>query len=297
MKASQEDRLEARDVKSGSPIKLLIALAIIVMVAYLVLRSLYDGSAEAPVAPQVVEEEVVAEPALPPAEDIPPRPEPPIAAVTETEPLLPTPSPPPPLPALEDSDVLVRETFELAGPAENLDSLQQPQNLILQSSAVIEGLSRGLIVRKMLALDPPSAEFMVVQEGDQTLMSPAGYARYDTYAQSISELNTTALIDGFHLLRPLYEQAYGQLGLPEEDFDNAVIRVLDRILATPEIETPIVLTQDSVMYQFADPQLESLSPLQKQLLRMGPENTRLIKQQAAALRAGLLNPQTSDSDG
>ena len=76
-----------------------------------------------------------------------------------------------------------------------------------------------------------------------------------------------------------------QLGLPAEDFDNAVIRVLDRILATPEIEDPIALTRRSVMYQYADPQLEQLTPLQKQLLRMGPDNIRRVKEQAAALRA------------
>jgi hypothetical protein len=43
------------------------------------------------------------------------------------------------------------------------------------------------------------------------------------------------------------------------------------------------------MYRYADPQLEELVPLQKQLLRMGPENIRRIKLQARALREGLLN--------
>ena len=120
-------------------------------------------------------------------------------------------------------------------------------------------------------------------------MSPSGYARYNNYAEAIATLDSAALVDNFHTMRPLFEQAYEQLGLAAEDFDNAVIRVLDRILATPEIEAPIAMTRKSVMYQYADPQLEQLTPLQKQLLRMGPDNIRRIKEQAAALRAGLLS--------
>ena len=68
-----------------------------------------------------------------------------------------------------------------------------------------------------------------------------------------------------------------------------MIRMLDRILATPEIEGLIALTRKSVLYRYADPQLEELVPLQKHLLRMGPENIRRIKLQARALREGLLN--------
>lgn len=42
------------------------------------------------------------------------------------------------------------------------------------------------------------------------------------------------------------------------------------------------------MYQYADPELEGLSSVQKQLMRMGPDNIRLIKAQAQALRDDLL---------
>jgi hypothetical protein len=122
-------------------------------------------------------------------------------------------------------------------------------------------------------------------------MNPVSYQRYDGYAETIASLDTPTLVETFHTLRPLYEEAYGQLGLNPDDFDNALIRALDRVLATPEIEEPIALTRKSVMYKYADPQLEELTPMQKQLLRMGPDNIRRIKEQARALREGLLNQQ------
>lgn len=286
MKAAQEDRLESNDKGGGFPTKQLVLALVIVVVGYTLWQSFGQQPAEPIPEPVGVEEVVVVEPVLPPAEDIPPRPEP----VVEPAAQMPEPAPAPPeLPPLEDSDSMVREQLSAAGAGPELDKLQQQQNLIQQGTALIEGFSRGLVVRKLLPIDPPKGAFDVQERGEEMFMSPAGYARYDNYAEAFATLDSAALVNNFHTMRPLYEQAYGQLGLPEDDFDNAVIRVLDRILATPEIEDPIALTRRSVMYQYADPQLEQLTPLQKQLLRMGPDNIRRIKEQAAALRAGLLS--------
>jgi hypothetical protein len=286
MKAASEDKLESHDKGGGFPIKPLVLALAIVVVGYTLWQSFKQQPAEPIPEPVAVEDIVIAETVLPPAEDIPPRPEPVVEPAGE----MPEPAPAPPeLPPLEESDSMVREQLLAAGAGPELDKLQQQQNLIQQGTALIEGFSRGLVVRKLLPIDPPTGAFAVQEQGEEMFMSPAGYARYDNYAQAIAALDSAALVNNFHTMRPLFEQAYGQLGLPADDFDNAVIRVLDRILATPEIEDPIALTRKSVMYQYADPQLEQLTPLQKQLLRMGPDNIKRIKEQAALLRAGLLS--------
>tara|TARA_R110001599_G_scaffold65838_2_gene185799 strand:- start:52627 stop:53481 length:855 start_codon:yes stop_codon:yes gene_type:complete len=283
MKAAREDRLESHDKGSGFPTKQLLLVVAIVVVAYVLWQSSQQQPVEMQPEPVAVDEIEVVEPGLPPAEDIPPP-----AAVAELPAELPAPAPPA-LPPLAESDAMVQEQLAAAGAGPELQKLQQQQNLIQQGTALIEGFSRGLVLRKLLPLDPPKGAFPVEAQGEQMFMSPAGYARYDNYADAIATLDSAALVNNFHTMRPLFEQAYSQLGLPAEDFDNAVIRVLDRILATPEIEDPIALTRKSVMYQYADPQLEQLTPLQKQLLRMGPDNIRRVKEQAAALRAGFLS--------
>jgi len=221
---------------------------------------------------------------LPPAADIPPPP----AQVT-TVVLDPPSEPAVALPALADSDALVRERLAAAGASPPLDRLLQQQNLIQQGAALIDGFSRGLVLRKLLPIDPPTEAFSVLEQGGQTLMNPAAYARFDELVAAFAALDTAMLVETFHTLRPLCEEAFGQLGLNPDEFDNAVIRMLDRILSTPEIEGSIALTQKSVLYRYDDPRLEELAPLQKQLLRMGPENIRRIKLQARALREGLLN--------
>lgn len=286
MRAAREDKLDSRDAGGGFPTKQLLLGVAIVVVGYVMWQSLQEQPAQTQPEPVAVEEIVVVEPAaLPPAEDIPP-PQPAVEQPTE----LPAPVVPV-LPSLAESDPMVRQQLSAAGAGPEFEKLQQQQNLIQQGAALIEGFSRGLVVRKLLPLDPPTGAFEVEEQGEEMFMNPAGYRRYDNYAEAIASLDSAALVNNFHTMRPLFEQAYEQLGLPAEDFDNAVIRVLDRILATPEIEAPIALTRKSVMYQYADSQLEELTPLQKQLLRMGPDNIRRIKEQAAALRAGLLRSQ------
>jgi len=140
-----------------------------------------------------------------------------------------------------------------------------------------------------LPIDPPKQKFEVDENADVLYMSRNNFTRYNSYADSIASLNSEILVNSFHTLRPLYEGAYKQLGLAPEDFDNAVIRTLDIILATPEIEGPIELERKSVMYTYADPVLEDLPPVQKLLLRMGPENVRRIKHKAQTIRDGLLS--------
>ena len=51
----------------------------------------------------------------------------------------------------------------------------------------------------------------------------------------------------------------------------------------PILEGPIPLVRPSVRYEFADPSLEARSALHKQMLRMGPRNTRLLQRKAGEL--------------
>jgi hypothetical protein len=94
----------------------------------------------------------------------------------------------------------------------------------------------------------------------------------------------------FHFSRPLIERAFSELGYQPRQMDGIILTALEQILLAPIIVEPIRLTRESVAYKFADPELESLSPLQKQLVRSGPENTRRIQQQALLLKNALLNP-------
>ncbi|WP_461481784.1 DUF3014 domain-containing protein [Porticoccus sp.] len=192
------------------------------------------------------------------------------------------------LPSLDDSDQLTREKLALLSPDGKLELWLPGDFIIRRGITLVDGLSRGIVLRKMLNAPAPEGKFLVNKDGGKIAIDPANYGRYSYLLETLESLDTDSLVELFHLLRPLLEQAYGELGYPADTVDKAFIGALDQILATPFPLMPIYLTQESVNYKFADPALEALPPLQKQLIRMGPDNTRRVQAKAKAIREALL---------
>ncbi|WP_461521849.1 DUF3014 domain-containing protein [Porticoccus sp.] len=192
------------------------------------------------------------------------------------------------LPSLDDSDKLAREQLALLSPDGKLELWLPGDYILRRGITLVDGLSRGIVLRKMLNAPTPEGKFLVNRDGDKIAIDPANYARYNYLVDALESLDTNSLVELFHMLRPLLEQAYGELGYPGDKVDKAFIAALDQVLATPFPLMPIYLTQESVNFKFADPALEALPPLQKQLVRMGPENTKRVQAKAKAIREALL---------
>ncbi len=291
MRAEQGDHMSEQRARSRFPVVNLVVAALLLVAVGIVLW-LNQQEEDAPPAPEVVTEAPVITPAQPaPAPDIPRAPPPPPPAPVSAAPVE-SPPPPPPepeLPPVEEADAWLMTQLGDLGVRESLLNLFDSAHPLSVSAAVLDGLSRGNLMRKMIPGWSPAGAFPAEKVADELYLDPAGYERYDTLVSTLVELEPATVEQGFHLLRPLYERTYGELGLDPEDVDNALIRVLDQVIAAPELDTPPQLLQESVMYTYADPDLEALTPLQKQLLRMGPENTRRLKRQAQAVRAELLS--------
>jgi Protein of unknown function (DUF3014) len=286
MKADPDDIQSHESQRSRFPlVELLIALALVAGLAFFWFWS-DDKNPEETVAELPTAIVPAQAPELPPTPDIPVREEVVTVEVSDTDSAATEESAAPITP--EAGKLLLRQQLAAAGADTNLAKLANTEHPVDVSAALIDGMGRGMILRKILPMDPPKQAFSVEQDGDIFYMGATSYARYDDYTDTIAALDTGALVETFHTLRPLYKQAYEQLGLNPEDFDNAIIRALDLVLATPEIAEPIALNAKSVVYVYQDPAMESLPALQKQLLRVGPDNLRRIKQQARVLREGLL---------
>ena len=188
----------------------------------------------------------------------------------------------------QDIDQELRNLMAAGGATTLVTQALEADELVQRSAGMIDGFSRGLMPRKALPLAPPKKAFSTVKVDGLAYIDPASYTRYDSYAQAIASLNVDLLVSTFHRYRPILEQAYAGFGYSAEDMDNALIRSLDYVLATPEPSEPLALKRKEAIFQYMDPTFEQLTPLQKQLLRMGPENSSKIKQQASALRQGLL---------
>ena len=119
------------------------------------------------------------------------------------------------------------------------------------------------------------------------MLDPANFERYEPLVQLVRSSDTQQLVATYVRYYPLFQDAYENLGHPPEYFNDRLIEVIDHLLATPELQGPIALAQPGVLYQFADPKLESKSAGQKLLIRMGSENAAVIKDKLRELRSAL----------
>ncbi len=258
----------------------LVALAVAIAAAAAISWLLLNPAEPIATPPPVTEPAPIAEPPAsqqPPEADIPER-----APVAE---------PLPPLPALDASDDWLREQSNALVAANRQPQLAQwltSGDLLRRASAYLDGLARGALLSNIFPLSPPSDRFISHTSNGALWMNAGNYERYNATVGVISALDAEQLVALFDRARPLLMAAFSELGYTQRQMDGVVLAALDQILATPVIVEPIELTRESVAFRYADPQLESLSRLQKQLLRSGPDNTRQLQKLAAELRQRLL---------
>jgi hypothetical protein len=181
------------------------------------------------------------------------------------------------LPTLNDSDpVIAGGLAELFG-REVFAALFADDDIVRRIAVTVDNLPRPKLALRLRPVKPMDSQFVATGEAGQLTLGPDNYARYEAYLQVVEKLDADAATMLYVRLYPLFQQAYEELGNLDGYFNDRVIEVIDNLLATPEIVGPIALTQPNVMYEFADPELESRSTGQKLLLRMGPKNAARMK--------------------
>lgn len=215
-----------------------------------------------------------------PAQELPPTPSLP---TSEPEPVE-VPEAPPPLPPVAESDEFVRERLEPMGlPEEWLEV----GDYVPRLAVLAENASRGQIPRRQLQFLTLPEPFKAIQQDDTMYVDPAGYDRYDAYVTQLESIDVEQLAGLLRTIEPLLGDALREIGVTAAP-DNVLQTAITEVLDTPEPGPgPIALERVSLVYQFADPKLEALPPVQKQLLRMGPENAQRVKAYLRELAAAL----------
>ena len=194
------------------------------------------------------------------------------------------------LPELNNSDSFLRESLTIISSDSSFIRWISKDDLFRRAASYFDGLSRGVILNKIFPLSAPEGNFTTHKTGDELYLNAGNYERYSETIDVILNVDMALIAEIFHSTRPLLEAAFAEMGYNSRQMDGIILQSIEQILSTPIIARPISLSHESVLYQFADPDLEELSPIQKQLLRTGPENTQKIQQQALILRDALLNP-------
>ena len=196
----------------------------------------------------------------------------------------------PSLPNLDASDQFIRDRLVLLSEKRDLIVWLTTDDILRRSASYLDGLARGIILSNIFPLSSPEGGFSTHSDEQTIWLNAGNYERYDNTVSVISSLDMDLAAQIFHLTRPLLEGAFSELGYRPRQMDGIILTALDQIMNTPVIFEPIQLSRDSVNFKFFDSKLESLTPLQKQLVRAGPENTRRLQKQAKLLRIALMTP-------
>ena len=225
-----------------------------------------EGGAEATAA--------AVEPAAPePAAE----PEPP-AASTDPE--------PEPPPDLAGSDSLVREIVgALSRHAEWLAWLA-PEELAISFVRSVGAVAYDEPPQNGLEPLRPEDGFSVVRRGQRFYPAETSYRRYDLAVEVFDSIDIAGVAGAYGRLEPLLERAHDELGYPGE-FGDTLELAVTKLLATPMPESPPELRLRVISFEYVDPALESLSPAQKLLLRLGPENGERVRSKVRELYGAL----------
>jgi hypothetical protein len=181
------------------------------------------------------------------------------------------------LPPLDESDAIVRQLVGRLSSHPTVVAWLTTDHLIRNFTAVVLNVANERTPSRQLTRLKPEGTFQVTGDGPTLAIDPRSYRRYDRYADAFAGLDPQGAARLYATLKPRIQDAYRELGYPEGDFDRVLERAVAELLATPVIDGNVALVSKSVAYEFADPRLQSLSSPQRQLLRMGPRNTKLIQ--------------------
>lgn len=195
--------------------------------------------------------------------------------------------------SLNESDEVVRKYGRELTPNKQLWEWLKIKNLIRTITAIIVNIAEGKSPRTLLKPLAPTKGFKVEKKGDQVTIHPDSYRRYDLIGNVLSSLDTKKTVRLYNALRPLFQEAYRELGYSSGDFDEVLIQAIVMTLKMPQIKGKVLVEEEEtgINYLFVDDNLEDLNDFHKHLVRMGPDNVLKIQKKVREIALELKVPE------
>ena len=185
----------------------------------------------------------------------------------------------------EDGESFEKALQEFFGP-ESFNAVFSPASLIRKIVVTIDNLQGSTQPKtELLPLRQPDSDFLSTEKQGSFSISPENDHRYDSYIQAIQSADAQKMVALYAEFYPMFQKAYRELGT-NKYFNYRLIKVVDHLLETPDLQGPIMLTKADQYgrFRFADEQLENLSTGQKLLVRIGSHNREIIKMKLRQVR-------------
>jgi hypothetical protein len=190
------------------------------------------------------------------------------------------------LPPLVDSDAMLRDLFSTLSKHPLLAHVLAQRGIVRAATLAVVQIGDGRTPAVPLAALRPT-DRVAIDGGAIGRVDPGSYARWNGAVRALTSINPSDAARVYVNLKPLFDQAYRELGYPDGDFDEAIVRAIRMLKQTPDPPSDPVLLKRPAYYEHEDAALRNLAPVQKQLLLTGPEHRHQIllwlRQFAAAL--------------
>ncbi|MFW6124182.1 MAG: DUF3014 domain-containing protein [Acidobacteriota bacterium] len=180
--------------------------------------------------------------------------------------------------SLEESDEFIRDIVREISSDPQISEWMKIDHIIKKFVAAVDNIANGLSPRKQIEFFEPKGEFLAKKKGEKYIIDEDSYKRYNPVANAFNSIKTKDTVKLYRRYEPLIQEAYKELGYPENDFNVTLNRAIKELLAVPVIEGDIVLISKLKSFELEDSELEEMSQAQKHLFRMGPENIKKVQQ-------------------
>jgi len=190
-----------------------------------------------------------------------------------------------PLPSLADSDSVLSDAIGGAAPDSGLMQYVVPESLIRHIVVTVDNLPRPKAAADKRPTTPVAGTFVVDGDELHATIDAQNFQRYGPMVEALRKTDMRKLAAVYLHFYPLFQKVYQDLGYPNGYFNDRLVKVIDVLLAAPQVPAPIELVRPNVLYVFSDPALEARPSGQKMLIRMGPDNAAIVKAKLTELRA------------
>jgi hypothetical protein len=187
------------------------------------------------------------------------------------------------LPRLDETDPIVRRLLTELSSHPQIAAWLATDGLIRNFTTVVLNVAEGKTPAALVRVLRPATPFAVRQSGEDLEIDPASYRRYDALADAFASVDAAGAARLYTMLKPRIADGYRELGYPDAPFDAALERAIVSLLRVPVLDGPVRVAPKGIVYRYEDDALEELTAAQKQLLRMGPRNVRLIQEKLRAV--------------
>jgi hypothetical protein len=179
------------------------------------------------------------------------------------------------LPTLDASDALLRDLVSALSKHPLIARFLTTDGIVRGTVLAVEQIGDGRTPAVPLKVFRPDTR-LAVTPGATPRIDPRTYARWDAAATSLTSVNPADAAQLYVNVKPLFDDGYRELGHPNGDFDESIVRAIQVLRETPNAATDPELIRRPGYYEHADPALRSLRPVQKQFLLIGPENRERV---------------------